>query len=82
MYELIFTAKAEKQLRKFPKEVQIRILQALKRIRIRPESYLTKLVGDSSYKFRVGDYRLFIDILCNRLVLLVLKVGYRRNVYG
>ena len=81
MYEVIFTPKAEKQLEKLPKDIRRRILQALKRIRIRPESHLVKLVDDPAYKFRVGDYRLFIDIIHNKLILLVVKVGHRRNVY-
>jgi len=81
VYQVIFTPKAEKHLSKLPKEVQVRIINALKRIRIRPESHLTKLVDDPSYKFRVGDYRLFIDIIHDKLILLVVKVGHRRNVY-
>lgn len=81
MYHVIFTPKAEKQLSKLPKDIQVRIINALKRIRIRPESYLTKLVDDTSYKFRVGDYKLFIDIIHNKLILLVVKVDHRRNVY-
>jgi len=81
MYQVIFTPKAEKQLGKLPKDVQVRIINGLKRIRIRPELHLTKLVDDSAYKFRVGDYRLFIDIIHDKLILLVVKVGHRRNVY-
>ena len=81
MYQVIFTPKAEKQLSKLPKDIQVRIINALKRIRIRPEIHLTKLVGDNAYKFRVGDYRLFIDIIQNKLILLIVKVGHRRNVY-
>ena len=81
MYQVIFTPKAEKQLAKLPKDIRIRILQALKKIRIRPESYLTKLVDDSAYKLRVGDYRIIIDIIYHKLVLLVVKVGHRKNIY-
>jgi len=81
MYQIIFTPKSEKYLNKLPKDVQLRIINALKRIRIRPDAYLTKLVNDSSYKYRVGDYRLFIDIIQDKLVLLVVKLGHRRNVY-
>lgn len=81
MYQVIFTPKAEKQLSKLPKDVQIRIINALKRIRIRPELHLTKLIGDPAYKFRVGDYRIFIDVIQDKLILLVVKVGHRKNVY-
>jgi mRNA interferase RelE/StbE len=81
MYQVIFTPNSEKQLKKLPKEIQVRIINALKRIRIRPEAYLTKLVDDPAYKFRVGDYRLIIDIIHDKLILLVVKVGHRRNIY-
>ncbi|MDP7180102.1 MAG: type II toxin-antitoxin system RelE/ParE family toxin [Candidatus Woesearchaeota archaeon] len=81
MYQVIFTPKAEKQLKKLPKDVQVRIINALKRIRIRPESHLTKLVDDPVYRFRVGDYRLFIDIIHDKIILLVVKVGHRKNIY-
>ena len=36
-------------------QTQERILNALERIKLRPEIYITKLVGESAYKFRVGD---------------------------
>ncbi len=81
MYEIVFTPKSEKQLRKLPNSIQARMLNALKRLKIRPESHLTKLVNDPSYKFRVGDYRLFIDLIHNKLVILVIEIGHRRNVY-
>ncbi len=81
MYQIIFAPKARKQFLKLEKDIQKRILQALKRIRIRPEAYLVKLVDDSSFKLRVGEYRLFIDILGDKLVLLVVKIGHRKNIY-
>lgn len=81
MYQIIFAPKARKQLLKLEKDTQKRILKALKRIRIRPESFLTKLVDDPSFKLRVGDYRLFIDIIEDKLILLVIKIGHRRNIY-
>lgn len=81
MYKILFTPKARKQLLKLEKDTQKRILKALKRIRIRPESYLTKLVDDPAFKLRVGDYRLLIDIIEDKLILLVIKVGHRKNIY-
>jgi mRNA interferase RelE/StbE len=81
MYQIVFSPKARKQLLKLQREDQKRILKALKRIRIRPEAYLTKLVNESAYKFRVGDYRILIDIIENKLILLVIKVGHRKSIY-
>nr|WP_321496623.1 type II toxin-antitoxin system RelE/ParE family toxin [uncultured Methanolobus sp.] len=80
-YDVVFTKQAKKQLHNLEQPVQVRILTALERIRIRPESYITKLVGDIGYKYRVGDYRIIMDLDNNNLHILVIKVGHRRNIY-
>ncbi len=80
-YEIIFSDKALKQLKKMERNVQERIIAALERIRIRPEAYVTKLVGDPGYRLRVGDYRVIIDIENKELHILVLKVGHRKKIY-
>jgi mRNA interferase RelE/StbE len=82
LYEIIFSIKAKKQLLKLERNIQERIISALERIRIRPETFITKLVGDESYKFRVGDYRVIMDIDKNSLIILVIKVGHRKNIYN
>jgi len=81
MYEIVFSEKAKKQFLKLGKDIQKRIINALERIRIRPEAYVTKLVGDPSYRLRVGDYRIIMDIDKERLIILIIKVGHRRNIY-
>ena len=81
MYEILFSDKARKQLKKLEKTVQKRIISALERVRLRPEAYITKLVGDTGYKLRTGNYRIIIDIEQRKLLILVLKVGHRRNSY-
>ncbi len=80
-YDIIFSDRAFKELKKLEKNVQERIISVLERIRIRPSTYVTKLVGESGYKLRVGDYRVIIDIDNRRLIILVLKVGLRKNIY-
>ena len=82
MYEIILSNTAEKQLKKLNKELQQRVIAALQRIRIRPESYVTKLVDDPGYKLRVGDYRVIMDIDKGKLLILVIKIGHRRNIYN
>lgn len=81
MYEIIFSQKAKKQLFKLEKNIQERIITALERIRIRPEAYITKLVGDPGFKLRIGDYRVIMDINNNNLLILVIKVGHRKDIY-
>jgi len=80
-YEIIFSDNALKQLKKLDRNVQERIVSTLERIRIRPQSYVTKLVGDPAYRLRVRDYRIILDIENDKLVVLVLKIGHRKKRY-
>jgi mRNA interferase RelE/StbE len=80
-YEIIFSDKALIQIKKLEHGIQERIIKSLERIRIRPETYVTKLVGDPGYRLRVGDYRVIMDIDKEKLHILIIKIGYRRNIY-
>jgi len=81
-YEIFFSERALKELKKMEKDVQERIIAVLERSRIRPEAYVTKLVGDPGYKLRVGDYRVIVDIDPAERRIFVLKVGHRKKIYG
>jgi len=80
-YEIIFTNTSRKQFKKLERDLQKRIIKALERIRIRPEVHVKKLVGDPGYKLRVGEYRVIIDIKKDKLIILVIKIGHRKNIY-
>jgi mRNA interferase RelE/StbE len=83
MYELRYSPSAVKQLEKLEQNIKERILAVLERLRIRPESCdIKKLVGMPGYRLRVGDYRVIFDMEKYRLIILVLQVGHRKNVYG
>jgi len=81
MYEIRYAQTAAKAITKLPKEIQKRILASLERARIRPEKYFERLVGEQAYKLRIGDYRVIADIHDRELLILVIKVGHRRNIY-
>ncbi len=80
-YDIIFSENALIQLKKLEHSTQERIIKSLERIRIRPEAYVTKLVGDPGYRLRIGDYRVIMDIDKEQLLLLVIKIGHRKNIY-
>ena len=80
-YSVIFSDNAFRQFNKLERKVQERITTVLDRIRIRPFSYVIKLVGKPGYKMRAGDYRIVMDIEQQKLLILVIKVGHRRNIY-
>lgn len=81
MYEIIIAKKVEKYLDKLNSKDRERIIHALEKLRIRPEAYLVRLVGEKSYKFRVGQYRVIVDLDKTKLLILVIKIGHRKNVY-
>jgi mRNA interferase RelE/StbE len=81
MYELNYSRSAVKFLKKLPKQKQTHILSVLERARIRPESQFERLVGLKAYKLRAGDYRIIADIYKQKLCILVIKIGHRKNVY-
>ncbi len=80
-YHVIFSDLALKQLRKLDREIGQRIISTLERIRIRPDAYVKKLVGDEGYRLRVGNYRVILDLDKEKLIILVSRIGHRRNVY-
>ncbi len=82
MYTIVFNPRAENQLKKLDKISQERILSVLDRIKIRPFSHdIKKLQGTNYYRARVGDYRLILDIKQNILIIVVIEIGHRKNIY-
>ena len=82
MYEIIFSEKAKRQLKKFNVLVQERIGSAIERIKIRPFSFdIKRLQGTPYYRLRVGEYRLILDIKQDKLIIIVIEIGHRKNIY-
>jgi mRNA interferase RelE/StbE len=80
-YEVTFSDFADKQLSKLPLDVQDRIVSTIKRCRIRPHSHVKKVVGSKYFRLRVGDYRVIMDIIENKLIIHVIEIGHRKNIY-
>lgn len=81
MYVIEFSQSADKQFSKLDKDIPIRVVSALERIRVRPHHFITRLVGLPYFKFRVGDYRLILRIKEDQCIILVVELGHRKNVY-
>jgi len=81
MYEIIVSDTAKKELEKLSQEIRDRIGCVLERIRIRPFHFVKKLVGSQYYRLRVGDYRIILDIQQDKLIIFVIELGHRKNIY-
>lgn len=86
-WQIEFDPEALKELKKLDRPVQIRLVAFL-RDRLAslddPRSIGEALSGarlGSYWKYRVGDWRMVCDILDRRIVVRVLRIGNRREVY-
>jgi mRNA interferase RelE/StbE len=81
-FELRFKASVAKDLRGLPKADIRRILARIDTLRDdpRPAGY-EKLAGRELYRVRQGVYRIVYSIVDARLIVEVVKVGHRREVY-
>jgi mRNA interferase RelE/StbE len=76
--------RAKRQLMKLDRPVQKRLLDFMDRLTGRddPRELGRALQGHHQlYKFRVGDYRIIAQIHDETLLVVVLKLGHRREVY-
>ena len=82
-----FDPDAVKDLKKLDKQIQIRILDFLRERLARldnPRELGESLAGSKPgnyWKYRVGDWRIICDLQDQRIVVRVLRVGNRREVY-
>lgn len=74
---------AVKELKHLPKQVVTRMLEAVESLAKDPyPSGVRKLTGsEHSYRIRVGDYRIVYNIRSSILVIEIIRVGHRKNVY-
>ena len=77
----VWSEKAKKELAKLPKEDVKRILLKISDVEKEPFSYLERMTNSSFYKFRVGMYRIIVDIVNEKLILHMVKVKKRSRVY-
>ena len=81
-YTVIWTEKALKNLKPLPKKTAARIVAAVEKIRDEPRDHMQQLRGSPYFKLRVGGYRVILDIRKKVLIVYVVKVGKRENVYN
>ena len=82
MYEVVIGKAVIKQLQKVPSADYKRIKAALTGLSSnpRPKGYL-KLKGRDAYRIRVGDYRIIYEIKDNQLLVIIITIAHRKDVY-
>jgi len=84
-YAFRWRERAVRQLRAIPPPAALTILRALASLGDdprRPDANVRKLSGyDDRYRLRVGDYRVIYEVKNGQLIILVIGVGHRREIY-
>lgn len=82
MYELLYKKKAIKALAKINNPYYTTIIEAIDNLaeNPRPLGY-KKLTGRSCYRIRVGTYRIIYDIFENNLIIEIVNIGVRGDIY-
>ena len=82
-YEVTLAPAAARQLRKFDPHVRRRVQAAIEVLAEDPRPpAATRLVGGAGeWRVRTGDYRIVCEIQQDQLLVLVLNVGHRREIY-
>lgn len=82
-YTIKFRPAVEKDLRHLPRKELIRIKKKIESLAENlPDCAITKMKGNNNFhKIRVGDYRIIYEIHNDTLVILVVKIGHRKDIY-
>ena len=81
MYSVEITKKTGQFLRKISKQDSEIILKKLYSIRENPFRHLKKLKGNKLWRLRVLKYRIIVDVIISKNKIIVLRIGYRKNIY-
>ncbi len=81
-YEIIFKKPAKRFLKKLDKQKQKRILKKITKLKNNPKLGCP-LIGNLKglWKLRIGKYRVLYNIIQSKLIIQILDIGPRRNIY-
>ena len=82
-YSVLVSSTAERALKKVPKKDAVRIVTQIQTLAINPfPQGCRKLSGETdTYRVRTREYRIIYEVEGRNLIILVLKMGHRKDVY-
>ena len=82
-FSIFFRKSAEKQMLSLPKIIGFRIIEMIESLRKNPYPVNSKrlTVHSNIYRLRMADYRIIYRIEKNQLIIEIIKVGHRQNIY-
>jgi mRNA interferase RelE/StbE len=84
VYVISISETAIKQIKKLSKDTRLKIIAAILSFEIEPRPFgCKKLAGSqNTYRIRLGNYRVIYEIHEKEILVKVLKVGHRKDIYN
>ena len=82
-YKIEWKRSAAKELRQLPNAIIKKILKAVEALASNPfPPKIKKLIGsEHTFRIRIGDYRIIYNIYSKILIIEIIRVGHRRDIY-
>lgn len=83
-YRIEYGEDARRNIKKFPKNIQERIIRAIeKRLTISPSEVGKPLIHEwkDHKRIRVGDYRVVYKIIEDKVIVLIVEIDHRKDIY-
>ena len=81
-YKIQIKPSAKRELFKLPKKDLQRVVNKIRSLSLNPRpSGCEKLSGEEKYRVRQGNYRIIYSIEDQQLIVIVVKIGHRKEVY-
>ena len=81
-YRIVIKKSAAKELEKLPKKDRARVIERIRGLAEDPRPVgCKKLSAQEKYRIRQGNYRVLYQIVDDEVLVVVVKVGHRRDVY-
>ena len=82
MYVIVFRTSATRELRKLPAPIRQQIITLIDLLASDPRPHgVKKMAGTEAWRMRHGNYRIIYSIPDKQLVIEIIKIGNRRDVY-
>jgi mRNA interferase RelE/StbE len=82
-YEVEITPAAQRTIKKLPQNIQRKLIEIIELLakEPRPVGVVKLSATENLYRVRTGDYRIIYEIQDQILLIVITKVGHRRDIY-
>lgn len=83
IYSIEYKKSVLKEMIKLPKNIATMINSAISGLKVnpRPHGYIKIKSKENLYRIRSGDYRIIYEIRNKKLIVLIITIGHRKQIY-